>query len=619
MVQFDQYTWIFALGTIFSFVCAFGIGANDVANSFATSVGSRALTMPQALMIAAVCEFLGALLLGAGVTDTVKNKIANVGLFTNTPELLMFGMLAVMITAGFWDNFACHLELPVSTTHTTVGAIVGMAWVIRGRYAVVWSKLNINPVTKDNDFPYLKGMSIIFLQWVVSPLSAGLFVFVLFGLLRTFVLRSPHSFTRAFYIFPVLVLLTFFVVTFFIIQTGNKNASWDSVSDSKAVWVSVVVAVGATILTAIFIMPLLYRAVHAQDARRERLETDRKLEEAKIEAGELDPKEAARLRGLAEGQAALDKQDTAWNRTMEKMGVRKFAETGVGKLIFGNAVVRALSYGANYKMHDVIETDERLTTIWQGAEVFDFKTERLFRYLQVFSAMVMSFAHGSNDVANAMGPYSAVYTIWNTKKVPSKTTVEKWILAYGGAGIVIGLATYGYKIMQVFGVKSVKLTNARGFCAELATAGVVILSSRYGLPVSTTQTLTGAVLTIGLFEGAKGVNWRVFVRIFGGWVVTICVAALIAAAITSFGVYAPSKVAADDNNYVASYVNNQALRMIRQMNTSAAGVPVRPALNTLSKTVNALLKNPVKQPYDYVRAHNATFGLYNSTLASRPL
>ncbi|GAQ79899.1 hypothetical protein KFL_000400430 [Klebsormidium nitens] len=623
MAQFDQYTWIFAISTVVSFICAFGIGANDVANSFATSVGSKALSMPQAIMIAAVCEFLGALLLGAGVTDTVKNKIANVGLFTNTPELLMMGMLAVMIMAAFWDNFACHLELPVSTTHTTVGAIVGMAWVIRGRYAVVWSKLNINPATGDNDFPagnnefpYLKGMSIIFLQWVVSPISSGILVSILFFLLRTFVLRSPHSFIRAFYLFPILVTGTFFVVVMFVIQTGNKNGSWD-LSGAESVWISVVIAVGMGVLIGLIAMPLLWKAVHAADADRERSEADRKMEAAKIEACELDPKEAARLRALADVEAANESKDTMWNRSMDKMGVNKFAQTGAGKLIFGNWFVRTLTYGANYKVHDAIGTDDRVGEIWEGAEVFDFKTERLFRYLQVFSAMVMSFAHGSNDVANAMGPYSAVYTIWNTSKVPPKTNVEKWILVYGGAGIVAGLSTYGYKILQVLGVKSVKMTNARGFCCELATAGVVILSSRYGLPVSTTQTITGALVAMGLFEGAKGVNWRVITKVFGGWILTIFIAALISAAITSFAVYSPSKVASDDNNYVATYIDNQALRMIRQMNTSANGLTVRPALNNLSKTVNAIVKSANKHPYDYVKAHNSTFVLYNSTLASK--
>jgi sodium-dependent phosphate transporter len=216
-----------------------------------------------------------------------------------------------------------------------------------------------------------------------------------------------------------------------------------------------------------------------------------------------------------------------------------------------------------------------------------------------------------------MGPYSAVYTIWNTSRVPAKTNVEKWILAYGGAGIVAGLAMYGYKILQVLGVKAVKLTNARGFCCELATAGVVILSSRYGLPVSTTQTITGALIAIGLFEGSKGVNWRVIIRTFFGWVLTLLVAALIAAATTSFAVYSPSKVSSDDDNYVANYLDTQALRMIRQMNTSANGAAIRPTLNTLSKTVTALTKAANEHPYDYVAAHNATFSLYNSTLASK--
>ena len=240
-------------------------------------------------------------------------------------------------------------------------------------------------------------------------------------------------------------------------------------------------------------------------------------------------------------------------------------------------------------MHDHIEQDEDVQKIWADAEVFDPKTERLFRYLQVFTACAMSFAHGSNDVANAMGPFAAVYQTWSTGKVPGKSTgVPIWILAVGGAGIVTGLATYGYKaragggrgerraaglgrgwgahgesashssfphplpppplyplqIMAVLAVKSVKLTNARGFCVELASAMTVVLASRFGLPISTTQVACGAVLSMGLMEGGRGVNWRMAGRIAVGWVLTLVIACGVCCGFTAFGVYTPSKSAA---------------------------------------------------------------------------
>ena len=182
--------------------------------------------------------------------------------------------------------------------------------------------------------------------------------------------------------------------------------------------------------------------------------------------------------------------------------------------------------------------------VWDHAEVFDFKTERVFRYLQVITACAMSFAHGSNDVANAMGPFSAVYQTWSTGVVPGKSAnVPYWILCMGGAGIVVGLATYGHKIMSVLAVKSVKLTNSRGFCVELASALTVILASRFGLPVSTTQIVVGAVWAIGLMEGRRSVNWCMAARIAVGWVLTLIVAGAVAAAFASFGVYTPSKSA----------------------------------------------------------------------------
>ena len=167
-----------------------------------------------------------------------------------------------------------------------------------------------------------------------------------------------------------------------------------------------------------------------------------------------------------------------------------------------------MSHGVTYRVHDELETDDRVAEVWESAEVFDFKTERLFRHLQILTACAMAFAHGSNDVSNAMGPFSAVVQTWSTGTVPVReSSVPVWILVLGGAGIVTGLAVFGYKVLAVLAVRSVKLTNARGFCVELASALTVILASRFGLPVSTTQVVCGAVLTVGLMEGSKGVNW----------------------------------------------------------------------------------------------------------------
>ncbi len=191
----------------------------------------------------------------------------------------------------------------------------------------------------------------------------------------------------------------------------------------------------------------------------------------------------------------------------------KIKESRFGKWFVSSKWTKWIAKGLFYDVHDAVKTDERVIAVWQNAETFDFKTERLYRYLQVFSASAMAFAHGSNDVANAMGPFSAVYYTWDTSSVPSsKTPVPEWILAIGGAGIVCGLAIYGYRIMRVLGVKAVKLTNARGFVVETCTSLVVVIASRFGLPVSTTQVVCGAIVSMGIWEGRKGVNWWIALR-----------------------------------------------------------------------------------------------------------
>jgi sodium-dependent phosphate transporter len=215
-----------------------------------------------------------------------------------------------------------------------------------------------------------------------------------------------------------------------------------------------------------------------------------------------------------------------------------------------------LATGANYDIHESIEGDEKLMAMHNEAELFDRKTELSFKYLQVLTACTNSFAHGANDVANAIGSMASVYAIWQCACANSKANVPIWMFVIGGVGLVIGLATYGYKIMRALGVKMTKLTNSRGYCAELTAAIIVIVSSRYGFPVSTTQVITGAITGVGLLEvisakmsGQKNAsnrfNFKLLLKFFAGWVATLIVAGLTAAAFTAQGIYAPSRQQTD--------------------------------------------------------------------------
>jgi sodium-dependent phosphate transporter len=545
-----EYTWIFAITVVFAFIAAFGIGSNDMANSFGTTVGTKALTIGQVVVVAAICEFGGAVLLGAGVTSTIKSGVARIERFTASPELLMFGFMCVVIAAAFWDNFATSIGLPVSTTHTTVGATVGMTLALRGKGAVIWS------MHKD-EFPFISGMVAVLLSWVVSPIVAGGFTIILFLLVRHLILRRDNPVQKAMIGLPILVGGTFWLVTSFIIETGAKNKTWADRGKAFPIWVGAVCGTGIAIIFAIAIMPIIRKRVMQEQDIKDQAAAD------------------AEAAGVAPAKGGYEeKEDSWWTKNVSSKVPEGIRESKISKALFN---------GVNQDVHEIQKTDERVMALDANAEKFDTRTEGLFRYLQVFSACSMSFAHGANDVANAMGPLSAVYTIWQTGTVGKNSPVDTWILVLGGAGIVLGLATFGYKILRVLGVEAVKLTNARGFCAELGTAITVVIASRYGLPVSTTQCICGALLGVGLIEGVKGVNWYMFLRTFCGWLLTIVVAGFISAGLVAFGAYAPQKQGLDQVQTAAATLNSSSTAMLNML-YAANG----PAANAFTTTLDGL-------------------------------
>ena len=352
------------MSCIVAFIAAFGIGANDVANSFASSVGAKAITLPQALLIAAVCEFSGAVLLGSGVTDTIKGGIANPQLFAGTPDLFLYGFFCVMLAAAFWDNFSCHLHLPVSTTHTTVGGTVGMALAIYGGNAVIWS-------TKKAEFPFIGGMVPVFLSWIVSPIIAGVFVLILFGLLRMIVLRSPSSFARSLYVLPACVFLLFFTLTIFIYQTYLKNKLKLSSNklltavEIKTVWVGAVTGAIAAILSSLIGWLVLKPRVLALD---ERMQVSQQAKAAAVEAqngAATDAEKEAAARAMADIDAAAYGEKSAFAQKSTSWWVN-FKATRVGDLLTNNVVSRTVSYGATYKVHDDIAGDTYVTVVSVG-------------------------------------------------------------------------------------------------------------------------------------------------------------------------------------------------------------------------------------------------------------
>jgi PiT family inorganic phosphate transporter len=395
------------LAAVFGIFMAWGIGANDVANAMATSVGSRALTIKQAILVAAVFEFLGAVLAGGAVTSTIRKGIVDADLMAGDPTLLVYGMLAALLAAGTWLLVASRNGWPVSTTHSIVGAIVGFAAVGIGIDAVQWGKVGT-----------------IVMSWVVSPLTAGFIAYFIYRSVQVLILRQEDPLAKARRYVPVYIFLAAFTITLVTILKGLTH-------------------VGLTIsLRDSYILAVAF---------------------------------------------------------------------AVGIALIGAVAIRRI------KPDPRAEKSQHFHTV-----------ERVFGVLMIVTACGMAFAHGSNDVANAIGPVAAVIGVAQTGAVAAQSALSPWVLILGGGGIVIGLATFGRHVIATVGKKITQLTPSRGFAAELAAATTIVIASGTGIPISTTHTLVGAVLGVGLARGIEAIDLRVVGRILVSWVVTIPAGAILA-------------------------------------------------------------------------------------------
>ena len=386
---------------------AWGIGANDVANAMATSVGSGALTIKTAIIIAAVFEFSGAFLAGGQVTATIRKGIIDSTPFVDQPERLVYGMLAALLGAGLWLFIASKRGWPVSTTHSIVGGIVGFAVVAVGHEAVKWGKIGE-----------------IVLSWVVTPLIAGVIAYLIYMSVLHLVLRRSDPLASAKRYVPFYIFMVGFVMALVTLFKGLKHIGLDFSTEQ-----AYIIATGVGILTAVIGKILISRI-------------------------KIDPKD---------------------------------------------------------------DKDFRFTNV-----------EKIFGVLMIFTACGMAFAHGSNDVANAIGPVAAVISIVNSGEVGQSSALPTWVLLLGAGGIVLGLAMMGRRVIATVGKSITELTPSRGFAAEIAAASTVVIASGTGIPISTTQTLVGAVLGVGMARSLNSLNLKVIRNVFMSWVITIPVGAAFA-------------------------------------------------------------------------------------------
>jgi PiT family inorganic phosphate transporter len=406
-------TIVLAVAAIAGLYMAWNIGANDVANAMGTSVGSGALTLRGAIIVAAIFEFGGAMLVGGTVTKTIRKGIVDMGALGGDPMVIAIGMTCCLLAAALWLNIATYAGWPVSTTHSIVGAVVGFGLIAGGLDAVNWWML-----------------SKIAASWVISPLLGGLLGYFGFVFIKRRILNVDRPLLALRGWGPIMVFPIFAILALSVLFKGLKPLKLD-----LALGPSLGIAVAVGLLASILSVPLLRRSTRL---------------------------------------ASEDRHEHT------------------------------------------------------------YRAERVFLVLQVMTACFVAFAHGSNDVANAVGPMAAVFGA-TSGELGAEVAVPHRVLLIGALGIVVGLATYGYKIMATIGKKITELTPSRGFAAEFGAATTIVMASKLGLPVSTTHTLVGAVIGVGFARGIGAINTRVVSGIIASWFITVPFTAILAAGLFLIG------------------------------------------------------------------------------------
>lgn len=513
------YLWLVVVGALGAFIFGFGTGANDVANAFGTSVGARTLTLKQAVVIAAIFEFGGSLLLGRVSTNVIAGGIADINAFTREPEMYAYGMMIALLVSGVWNILASYWELNVSATHSIIGSIMGFSLVYAGGSAVLWAE------RQPGAFPPYGGIVPIIVCWFFAPVATGLLSALMFFVIRFCILRRKNGVMLTCIMLPILVFLTVFICLFFVLTKGAKKMISDSDSswnDSKALWISAASAGGALVLGAVTMVPwVLYRL--RQKYNDDGTEIVQEVPQD-TEAGKVKVEQDA---GEEDFSSAPNPKLAHLMSSMKKSFIKS---------------KDLMMHGMEVDVHELVEEDEMVAEIHRNAEVFDPRVEYCFAFLQVFSAVCVTFSHGAGEVGYMAGPLATIWNLYTEGQLVKAVEAPIWIILISALGLVVGLATYGYKVTRGVGVRMAKLSPSRGFCAELATAGLILLASQYSLPTSSSQCITGGIIGVGLLEGMKGVNWKFFAKQFSSWVATLFVVGAITAAFFAQGIYAPSKI-----------------------------------------------------------------------------
>jgi inorganic phosphate transporter, PiT family len=397
-----DYTLLLIIGgsSVIAFYMAWSIGSNDVANSMATAVGSKAITFKQAVIIAGVLNLVGAIFLGSHVTDTVRKGIVNVQSTGITNEVLLFGFIASLLAAAFWITLSTWKEMPISTTHSIIGALIGFGLISGGIQSIIWSKVGS-----------------VIASWLLSPLAGCIISFLIFKIIVKTIFSNEHPVKAAKIVGPIIFGFTALLIVSSLFLKTSLGDNYN-ISQTEGLILAVIAAIVVMILGIIYL---------------------RKIQE-------------------------------------------------------------------------------------KGTE--DYNTvEKIFRKLQVGTACYVAFAHGANDVANAIGPVASIIPLAQGLSIGSEVEVPIWLLTLGGIGIGVGCMTWGKRVMKTVGSRITSLTNTRGFSVEFGAATTVIVASKLGLPISTSHTVVGAVIGVGLARGLEAIDLSIIKKIIISWLLTLPIAA----------------------------------------------------------------------------------------------
>ncbi|KAK2609081.1 hypothetical protein QQS21_002308 [Conoideocrella luteorostrata] len=546
-------------------------GANDVANSFATSVSSRSLTLKQAMVIASFCEFAGSVTVGSRVADTIRTKIIDPHYYDASPAVLLLAMMCTIVASSTFLTVATRYGMPVSTTHAIVGGLVGTATASIGINKVNWG---------------WTGVSQVFAAWVVAPGIAGCLGAVLFLLTKFTVLRKPTAVRRAFFSIPFYTFLTVGSVTMLVVWKGIHVVELTTTQTVFAIFVS---ATGGALIQMTFVMPYLWVRIMRADwtlkwyhvfqglwlfRRDPPPPTPRGFVKPQIKdyyRGHLTQEELQYLRAsetlLQSVQASSFEHQPATGKDGElslpppaassTISTRRSSQSQEELIpprppgpwssfpVITWRINRLLLRGIE---QDVISMQKRnavlkwdLDDMHSRASRYDNRAEYMYSALQILTAAAASFTHGANDVANAIAPFTTAYEVWSTGSIPDMVNIPIWVLCFGAGSIVLGLLTYGYHVMRTLGSRLTLISPSRGFCMELASAITVLMATKLQLPISTTQCITGATVGVGLANGDwKCINLRLVGWIYMGWMLTVPVTALISGCLMGILLNAPS-------------------------------------------------------------------------------